>query len=403
MASLWDKPTPKSQLSMTQNTNNFNKTWGPSVQQPVSYLNGSTAGQPVSYLNQQPQVSYLNQAVLGNNNWSSGGGGGGGGAAPTGSPNTGIPTPTYDPNAGRPTVDGAIEEAQRAFQPIFDELDRRIGGIPSMQQQGEQQIDLYGNDQMKEAEASKTKSLGALDQTKQAQVTTSSQSLRDLAQGTGQLLQSAGNIWGDSSAVPAVTGAIAKQEGKNRAAIMAQRDSALSQIQQKVADVENEWGLQKQKIGNWVANQKLEVAKQMRDLENSIRGQKAEMQGNMRMDALNWARNRIAAIDDQTRQYAQAIDTWKMQRQGALEDYQKQLQIAGQYAPAANYGWDMSKMSPSQAADLATATGQPLQYGPYVVNPTKKTTWQTDPFGRAYTIDENGQMVYAQGYQQPGA
>jgi len=256
---------------------------------------------------------------------------------------------------------------------------------------------------MKEAEASKTKSLGALDQTKQAQVTTSSQSLRDLAQGTGQLLQSAGNIWGDSSAVPAVTGAIAKQEGKNRAAIMAQRDSALSQIQQKVADVENEWGLQKQKIGNWVANQKLEVAKQMRDLENSIRGQKAEMQGNMRMDALNWARNRIAAIDDQTRQYAQAIDTWKMQRQGALEDYQKQLQIAGQYAPAANYGWDMSKMSPSQAADLATATGQPLQYGPYVVNPTKKTTWQTDPFGRAYTIDENGQMVYAQGYQQPGA
>jgi len=316
--------------------------------------------------------------------------GGGGGGSNTGGQVLG--TNNYDPNAGKPNVADVTAQAQAAFQPIFDELDRRIGGIPQMRAEGEQQVQNYAKEQEANALASKTSSLNALNTTEQKQRTQATTSLRDLAAGTGQLLQSAGNIWGDSSAVPAVTSAIAKQESKNRASIMATLNDTLGEIGQKVADVENAWNLEGQKIKTWASNAMLDVAQQMRDYENSIRGQKAEMQGNMRMEALQWARDRIASIEDNARQYAQAIDTWKQQRQGALEDYQKQLQMSASYAPAATYGWDMSRMSPSQAADLANATGQSLNYGPYTVKPKTNTPWVMEG-GYWVQKDENGNIV----------
>jgi len=385
--STWAQSPQPLQSSLNQNQSLYprnNNVLG----QSTTAIQGSSATDP-RYQNYQPT-----SAPQGT------GGGGGGGVPFTNPSNDWQMEQNRIYEQGKPTVEGSMEDAQKAFQPIFDELDRRIGGLPGMQADSESQINNLTNQQLTEAETSKQSSLGALDQTRQAQMTQSTQSLRDLAQNTGQLLQSAGNIWSDSpSAIQAVTGNIAKQEGKNRATIMAQRDGALSQIQQKTVDVENLWGTQKQAIQTNRTNQMLEVAKQMRDLENSIRGQRAEIQSNMRQQALSWAQSRIAAIDDQNRQYQMAIDDWKMKRQAALEDYKTQLATQAQYQPQTNYGWDMGKVTPANALQIANITGQPLKVpnangGYFNVNPEKKGVWTYNPKTMKYeSVDENGNVT----------
>lgn len=91
---------PQSQLSMSQNTQNYGQTWGPNVSQPVSYLN--QAPQPVSYLNQAPQYSMPQGQALG----ASTGSGGGSTAPASGDSN---PKPTYDTGGSNSLIDEAAE------------------------------------------------------------------------------------------------------------------------------------------------------------------------------------------------------------------------------------------------------------------------------------------------------
>ena len=231
--------------------------------------------------------------------------------------------------------------AEEAFAPIFSELDRQIGLLPQQRKEYEQQIEnLYGT-QIAEAEAAKKRELGALETAKTEEMERSKQSLRDLAENVRDLLSAAANVWGGSSAIPAVTGGIARRTSKERGRLLRERNAALAEIGRKHAEVENLYNVQAQKIDAWRANKLLEVAQQIREMERAIRGQKAEIQANMRLDALNWARQRLAQIDAENRAYKRAIDSWKMQRQAELEDWLTKLKATAAYESGNIYSFTL--------------------------------------------------------------
>ena len=72
--------------------------------------------------------------------------------------------------------------------------------------------------------------------------------------------------------------------------------------------------------------------------------------------------NRLAALDDEVRNYKQSVQLWRMQREGELEDYKKKLQIASAFAPETTYG---TKLSVKTITNPLTGESSIVAVNPY--------------------------------------
>ena len=317
--------------------------------------------------------------------WSSpmpvGGGGtitptGGGGAAPAGGAGIGgaaaQATSGQLPSiesilGGQPTESGVREQVSASYEPIMAELDRRLGGLPSEQAGVESYAGELAGTQRAEAEAAKGRSLGALGVERAGEMETSKQTLRDLAGNARNILEAAQNVWGGSSAVPAVTTGIGKAVTKERGKVLGTRDQALRVLDQKVTDVGSIFNEAVRGIETWKSNQLMNVGQEFRSREDAMRGLKGQAAQEEAQQWANYAMNQLANFDQMVNQYKMNVATWKAQREGELQDYIEKLQATAQYAPA-QYSYQAPGLTGPAESVVAPAAGS--------VSPGEEDLWK---------------------------
>jgi len=226
-----------------------------------------------------------------------------------------------------------------AYDPIFSELDRQLGELPSIKAEHEGFVGTSEASQRQQAEAGMESGLRNIEGSREEEALRSKRSLRDVAENARDILSKAANVWGGSSAVEAATAGISKAVGKQRGRIMENRDLAYSQLDRLGAGIRELYSGQLMKIETWKAEKMLEISQWIRSQETTIRGQKAEIQSSMNAESLAWARQQAAAIEQQAQEYAQKVEFWTLQRQADLEDYRAQLQIQSEFKTPGNYSY----------------------------------------------------------------
>ena len=324
--------------------NNFQSLWQPKPVPtptqalkpgPVPYSSympgyGGRGYGPVPYSSYMPGYGQGAGSVAGATTTPSGGGGGA--AAPT---TTTSQLPSIESILGpAPSESQVKEQVSASYEPIMAELDRRLGGLPSEQAGVESYVGELAGTQGAGAEAAKERSLGALGVERTGEMGRSKQTLRDLAENARNILEAAQNVWGGSSAVPAVTTGIGKAVTKERGKVLGTRDQALRVLDQKVTDVGSIFNEAMRGIETWKSNQLLNVGQEFRSREDALRGLMGEAAQQEAQQWANYAMQQLANFDQMVNQYKMNVETWKAQREGELQDYIAKLQAYAQYTPA---------------------------------------------------------------------
>lgn len=238
-------------------------------------------------------------------------------------------------------VRGAISSE---FDPIFTELDRRIGMLPDERKQMEDQIGGLAKSQADTTTTQQTRDLASLDTSKSGEVTQAQGSLRDLESDVRNQLLAKSFYFGalgagDSSAPGMASEAVTKGALKARSNVLATRDQALAVIDQKKGDVNSLATDQLQKIDQWKSDKLFSTAQFYSQKLDDLNGQKATAQGekakaisNMIQGLSQQFLTRLTQLDDQVTSFKQGVAQWQMQRQGDLEDFQKKLDISAAYS-----------------------------------------------------------------------
>lgn len=259
---------------------------------------------------------------------------------------------TWRGGTSGPSQEEVKSEIESSYAPIFEELNRRIGLLPQQKSDYEQQVANLSENQMAGIQTAKETSLSALGREETSQKAQSAGTLRDLAENVRNLLSSAANVWGGSSAVTAASAGIGKQATKERGKVLSARDTALSNLQSKATDVEKEYDTQVKNIDTWKANQLISVRDQIQQMEDSIRGQmatasseKAQALSNLVQQAYTAAQNRLSALDQMVTQYKQNMDTWKVQNQDWLNNQIELIKVQAQYQTPTPYNPTLSTIT----------------------------------------------------------
>jgi len=258
---------------------------------------------------------------------------------------------------------------QEAAEPIYAELDRQIGLLPEQRANLEAQVsNLYGT-QTTEAGGAKEREMGGLAGAEERETGRKTKSLREISEGARNLLQAAGNIWGGSSAVSAATAGIAKQVGKQRGNIFEQANAAYSELDRKRADVESLFTQQTQKIEAWKSNKMLEISQYIRDVENSLRGQKADIRSNLTQQALAFAQQKAAKLEQMAQQYTLNMQAWREQRGAELSDWMTKLQATAKYQSGQDFGYNIPGISATAPSVNQAYTGYGFRSGEDLISP----------------------------------
>lgn len=275
-----------------------------------------------------------------------------GGTTDTGGGNNGgyDPQQQADDTAAREAAARAAEEERvrsaisSEFDPIFSELDRRIGMLPEEKKTFEDQINTLATSQVGTAKTQQERNLGALDASKETEVKQATGSLRDLEGDVRNQLLAKSFYFGalgagDSSATGRASEAVTKGALKARSNILATRDQALGVIEAKKADVNNLATDQLQKIDQWKSDKLFSTAQFYSQKLDDLNAQKAGAQGEKAKAISQLIQGlssqfltRLTQLDDQVTSFKQGVATWQMQRQADLEDYGTKLGMAAKYS-----------------------------------------------------------------------
>ena len=264
---------------------------------------------------------------------------------PGGNVYTGAPGPSPEQVRG---------EISSAYNPVFSELDRRLGLLPEQMESMKKQVGELYSYQTGEAGLGKERGLESLATEERGEVSRSAGTLRDLSANIRNLLEVVQNLYGGSSAVPAVATGIGKEATKARGGVLETRNEALRQIQSKVTDVEKAFGQQLEKIDLWKSNQLMDITREFETRRDEIEGQKvgasqekAQNLANLEMQIFTNAQQRLANLDQSVNQYKLNMQTWREQREGELQDYISKLQATAKYTPS-QYSYNLPDISGQQ-------------------------------------------------------
>jgi hypothetical protein len=276
-----------------------------------------------------------------------------------------------------PSPEQVRSEISSAYDPVFSELDRRLGLLPEQMEPLKKQVGELASYQTGEAGLAKERGLESLATEERGEVSRSAGTLRDLSANIRNLLEVAQNLYGGSSAVPAVATGIGKEATEARGGVLETRDEALRQIQSKATDVEKTFGQQLEKIDLWKSNQLMDITREFEARRDEIEGQKvgasqekAQNLANLEMKIFTDAQQRLANLDQAVNQYKLNMQTWREQREGELQDYIAKLQATAKYTPS-QYSYNLPDISGQQKT-----TTPPITYTGKQAGASEEDIWK---------------------------
>lgn len=317
-------------------------------------------------------------------------------------------------------LDAQKEEARKgissSFEPIFAELDRQLGNLPTVKTQYANEIGRLGSEQAASAEAERQKGLAQLETSKGEVEKNTQASLRALEDDIRNQLKAKasyfGNVGaGDSSAATAASEAVTRAGLKSRSSVLLEHDQALSEIEQKKSDVNTLASEQINKIESWKSEKLFQIEQDFNEKSDALNKEKASATSEERraiselINGLNQQFNsRLQQLDDAVTSYKTQIATWEMQRTADLEDYAKKLSMSASYGggesvsknqKAAN---DLFNQSLAQGFDADTARQRTLsQTGIDPLSGLELTAEQKKALGAGdnfITTDYTGKPAY---------
>jgi hypothetical protein len=273
---------------------------------------------------------------------------GGGGGTPQSTPTPTYYEPPQGPSQSEEEARAAYEEEMRsgisaAYQPIFTELDKQIGLLPTQRQEFEQGIESLAGTQKTGVELQRKAGETALEGQKVAETAQAAGSLRDLEEDLRNQIRawavSLGGRGAGESSAPGMASEIVTRGGlKARAKVLSARDLALNQIAMKIQDVNNLASQELNKVEQWKSTNLMNIAQWATNRLNELGTAKANA-SSAQQNAINQLIQntheefitRLRQLEDNYTQYKSSVSLWQQQRAGDLEDYKTKLGLAAKY------------------------------------------------------------------------
>lgn len=236
------------------------------------------------------------------------------------------------------------------YNNYFSELDNMLGGLDTQKQSQENIANIQSNQQISDLGASTQQNIGKLEEEKTKVMDNQVKTLKDISGNIRNLLQ-AGNTYlgsrgaGDSSAVNQYGYATTKLGSQQRGDVMGQTRQILSTIGSKIADVNNIFTQEKNRIQSELGVKVQEIASWFADAQNQLRQAKAQGQLNKSADLqalttnlYNQAVQQLTNIQNQTAKRQSQLETWALNNSKSLAEAKANLSGIAQYsAPTQAY------------------------------------------------------------------
>ena len=247
-------------------------------------------------------------------------------------------------NMVRKDQEGEVKKSISAsFQPVYQNIDRMKADLPERQKEQQAYIeDLYGQ-QGNIIGTQEERSMGKIDYQQQEQGKERDIALRDLASDLRKSFQAGNRYLGvrgasDSSAANQMSYALQREGQRQQSNVQQQYLSNIGSLDQARADITAQATQARQELGMWKTNSLMDITNWFRtrydELETAKAGasqQEASALANLQADIYNSTLNQINQINMMNMQNEMNLQNWQIQREAALEDYAKQLQIESQY------------------------------------------------------------------------
>jgi len=265
------------------------------------------------------------------------------------------------------------------YQPVFAELDRRLGLIPGEETGLKKTVeDLYST-MSGQAEAYGTAPKGSIELARGKAETGAKETLRDLAEAGQGALGAVQKIYGASSVSPVIQGQMTRELSKQRADILGQRDEAFAELNLKITEVDSMIASEKSKIDMWKTTELQKIGEEIRSRTDQINAQKVgastEKAANLtalEMQIFQNAQQRLLNLDNQISEYTMSLDLYKEKTQTDLANYGEQLKLMSQYQQP-DYGFNLADLTPAQAQQISSGTGEDFDWRGYRIQPEKET------------------------------
>lgn len=212
-------------------------------------------------------------------------------------------------------------EIGNAWNPIFSELDRMLGSIPTQQTNYENKIGESTNAQLSDVESSRVRSEEALQTEKKRGLRSLEEDIRNQLDAAGTMLGVAGA--GSSSAVGQASEAVARVGQKARGNLQ-------ETVATKLTEINNLASTERSKINQWKSDKLFEITSYFGDKINELNMQKANAQKERKQAVEELIFNveqefmsSLKDLDSKVFDYAQTVDMWEKNRAAELEDYNR--------------------------------------------------------------------------------
>lgn len=206
-----------------------------------------------------------------------------------------------------------------SWNPVFSELDRQLGSIPTRQAEYQARIGESAEAQLGDVEASRVQSTQSLEGEKARGLRNLEEDIRNQMEAAGTKIGIAGA--GSSSAVGQASEALARVGQKARG-------SLLEGVNEQLTSINNLATEQRSKIGQWKQDKLGEIVSYFQNKMDELSFLKANAQKERKQaveelisNAQNEFVSALSSLDNQVMSYAQSVDMWEKQRASELEDY----------------------------------------------------------------------------------
>lgn len=208
-----------------------------------------------------------------------------------------------------------------SWNPVFSELDRQLGSIPTRQTEYQSRIGESAEAQLGDVEASRVQSTQSLESEKAKGLRNLEEDIRNQMDAAGTKIGIAGA--GSSSAAGQASEALARVGQKARG-------SLLEGVNEQLTSINNLATEQRSKIGQWKQDKLGEIVSYFQNKMDELSYQKANAQKERKQaveelisNAQNEFVSALSNLDNQVMSYAQSVDMWEKQRAAELDDYNK--------------------------------------------------------------------------------
>lgn len=272
-------------------------------------------------------------------------------------------------------LEGYKGDVSGAYNPIYKELDRQLGVLPSQRAEQERYLGELTGQQVASQQQQQAYNIAKLDKEKQSGLRSLSEDMRNLMQSTGQYIGALGA--GSSSAAMEAGEAVTRQGQKARSGL-------LGSYAQAQADIENVVTQNIAKINEFKTQTLMQISQDFNSTLNELNRAMATAKSQEKNDLLKLKvslqqdlTNRLRQLDDQIMDYSLQVEDWARQSANKL---QSQDEVDWQtYAELKAQGWS--------DADARRIANIPEDAG-YIGAPEEKEDYSygitNDPLGNPY-------------------